>query len=69
MWNGPVGKMWSFEDIREDGGPCRSTIYALIEQGRLEPIKVGKLTRVTGRSWNAYKQSLLCGLGERPFAA
>jgi hypothetical protein len=68
-WTGPVGRLWDFTAIRADGGPCRATCYVLIEQERLEAIKVGKLTRITGRSWDAYKESLLRGLGERPFTA
>jgi hypothetical protein len=68
-WTGPVGRMWSFVAIEDDGGPRRSMVYVLIKQGHLEAIKVGKLTRITGRSYDLYKQSLLRGLGERPFAA
>jgi hypothetical protein len=68
-WTGPIGKLMGFDDIKRDGGPGRSTVYLLIEKGLLEPVKLGNLTRVTGRSWEAYKQSLLRGLGDRPFAA
>jgi excisionase family DNA binding protein len=68
-WTGPIGNMWSFEGIDDDGGPCRSNIYTLIEQGKLEAIKVGRLTRITGRSYDAYKESLLRGVGASPFAA
>ena len=68
-WTGPVGKMWSFEAIDDDGGPCRSNLYTLIEQGKLEAIKVGRLTRITGRSYDAYKESLTRGLRPSPFAA
>jgi hypothetical protein len=69
-WTGPVGRMWSFEGIKADGGPGRSTVHLLIKQGKLEAIKVGKLTRITGRSWDAYKESLLRGLDDQhPFAA
>jgi hypothetical protein len=52
-WTGPVGRLWTFDAIRADGGPGRSTVHELIKAGRLEPIKVGNLTRVTGRSWDA----------------
>jgi hypothetical protein len=68
-WTGPIGRMWSFEAIKADGGPGRSTVHLLIKEGHLEAIKVGKLTRITGRSYDSYKESLLRGLGERPFAA
>jgi hypothetical protein len=69
LWTGPVGKLMGFDDIRADGGPGRSTVYIMIERGELEAVKMGKLTKVTGRSWLQYKESLLRGLGERPFAA
>jgi hypothetical protein len=69
-WTGEIGRMWSFHDIKADGGPSRSVVHVLIKQGVLEPIKVGNLTRVTNRSYVAYKEAaLLRGLNASPFAA
>jgi hypothetical protein len=68
-WTGPVGRLWSFEAIKGDGGPGRSTAYMLIDQERLECIKVAKLTRISGRSYDAYKESLARQLDAPPHAA
>jgi hypothetical protein len=68
-FTGPVGRLWDFTAIRADGGPCRATCYTLIEQGKLEAVKLGSRTRITGRSYDSYKESLTRGLRPSPFAA
>jgi hypothetical protein len=61
-WTGPVGRLLDFPAIRQDGGPHRSKAYELIAAGELEAVKVGTRTKITGRSWEAYKQALPRGL-------
>ena len=40
------------------GGPCRTQAYELIAQRKLNAVKRGKLTLVTGESFAAYMASL-----------
>jgi excisionase family DNA binding protein len=68
-WTGPVGRLWDFTAIRADGGPARSTIYLMIEAGELEAVKMGNKLRITDRSYQAWKETLLRGVGASPFAA
>jgi hypothetical protein len=57
-WTGPVGRLYSPKEIEANGGPRHSKLYELIRRGALEAVKDGSLTKITGRSWESYKDSL-----------
>jgi hypothetical protein len=57
-WTGPIGRLLEIDGIKADGGPGRSVVYQMINDGVLEAVKLGSRTRVTERSWEAHKRSL-----------
>jgi hypothetical protein len=57
-WTGPVGRLWSPREIEADGGPKHTKLYLLLAANELEAVKLGSKTKITGRSYVAYKESL-----------
>jgi hypothetical protein len=57
-WTGPIGRLMTIDEIKADGGPGRSVVYQMIADDELEAVKSRSSTRITGRSWEAYKRSL-----------
>ena len=47
------GKLFSLAQLRDRGLGSIPTIYALIDRGELESLKIGKYRKVTERSYNA----------------
>jgi hypothetical protein len=57
-WTGPIGRLWTGPEIAADGGPRHTKLYELVAAGELEAVKLGSKTRITGRSYDAYKAGL-----------
>jgi hypothetical protein len=55
---GPVGRLWSPREIEADGGPKHTKLYLLLAANELEAVKLGSKTKITGRSYDAYKANL-----------
>lgn len=48
----------SIQSVQDELSVGRTTVYNLINDGKLESIKVGKYRRVTRSSFNAYLEEL-----------
>jgi excisionase family DNA binding protein len=68
-WTGPVGRLWTQQEIAADGGPKKNTLYLLIAAGEIEAVKMGSRLRITDRSYQAWKENLPRGVTTSPFAA
>jgi excisionase family DNA binding protein len=63
-WAGGLGLL-SQDQVADLLGVCRTTVKRLVRDGELEPVKIGRLTRVSVRSARAFIERGGCVAGGR----